>query len=168
MKIVLLVAEVVTVVSACTVAFHPNILYSAVALLFTFLGIAVMFLFAGADFLAGVQIIIYVGGVTILVLFVIMLTRWLYQMKLRDMRTKLLIPFVIVALGLIPFLNRGITELASIIKVKSPVSMSPFASSPKTMAIGEALLNQYLLPFEGITILLLGALVGAVWLARPR
>ena len=167
-KIVLLVVQMFTLLSALLVAFHANILYAAVALLFTFLGVAIMFVYAGADFLAGVQVIVYIGGITILILFAIMLTSWIYLVKLRDIRIKLIIPLIVIALGLVPFLYRGIRELASWVQSASPTGMETFATSPKTYAMGKALLGNYLLPFEGITILLLGALVGAVWLARPK
>lgn len=172
MKIILLLAQLLTIGSAVIVATHPNILYSAVALLFAFLGVAVMYLFAGADFLAGVQIVVYVGGVTILILFAIMLTQWLYRLKLKDIGSKFLVPGVVLALGIVPFLHRGLTELSRMVKAGSSAvmaeKMAEFGASPKTAVIGKALLSTHVLPFEAITILLLGALVGAVWLARPR
>jgi len=51
---------------------------------------------------------------------------------------------------------------------QTPEALEKFSSTPKTALIGQALLGSYLLPFEAITILLLGAMVGAVWLARPE
>lgn len=167
-KFVLVAAQILTLASAILVTFHPNILYASVALLFTFIGIAVMFIFNGADFIAGVQVVIYVGGVTILVLFAIMLTNWLYQVKLRDVRAKLIVPLIVVCLALVPFLLKGVKTLGHHVLQNPPRNFESFAWSPKTKVIGEALLGNYLLPFEGITILLLGALVGAVWLARPK
>ncbi len=168
LKLVLLVAQLLTVGSAVLVAFHPNILYASIALLGAFLGVAVMFIYAGADFLAGVQVIVYVGGVTILILFAIMLTQWLYALKLRDIRNKMLLPIIVVCIGIFTFLLRGLTELGHATSGTAPEKLVEFSASPKTHLIGQALLNQYLLPFEAITILLLGALVGAVWLARPK
>lgn len=167
-KLTLFAAEILTILSAFVVAFHPNILYGAIFLLFAFLGVACMFVFAGADFLAGAQVIIYVGGVTILILFAIMLTQWLYQLKLKDVRDKMVIPFFLLVLGFVPFLYKGLHELAETITKTPPAGLDAFSGSPKTQAIGQALLSTYVLPFEAITILLLGALVGAVWLARPR
>ena len=166
MKIVLLAAELMTLLSALLVAFHPNILYASIGLLFTFLGVAVMFVYAGADFLAGVQLIVYVGGVTILILFAIMLTQWLYNVSLRDLGSKLLLP-IAAALLFFPLLYSAVTDLGKIVNQTPPEKMAEFTASPKTHAIGRALLTTYVLPFEAITILLLGALVGAVWLARP-
>lgn len=167
-KIVLFLAELLTVVSALLVVFHPNILYGAIALLFTFMGVAVMFVYAGADFLAGAQVIVYVGGVTILILFAIMLTQWLYQMKLRDVGTKLLVPLLIGAV-IFGVLSKGLRGMAATVLATPPTeALTKFGALPKTPEIGAALLGNYLLPFEAITILLLGALVGAVWLARPK
>lgn len=168
LKLVLFLAEILTLASAIIVALHPNILYASVALLFSFLGVAVMFVYAGADFIAGTQVVVYVGGVTILVLFAIMLTQWLYQLKLRDVRDKLIVPILVACLSLVPFLYKGLSELAATITTSPPAGLEAFTGSPKTGLIGQALLGNYLLPFEAITILLLGALVGAVWLARPK
>lgn len=168
MKWVLFLFEIMTIFSALLVTFHPNILYASIALLFTFMGVAVMFLFAGADFIAGVQVVVYVGGVTILILFAIMLTQWLYHLKLRDIRKRLILPLIIMLLGFFPILNAALDELKRVSLKQAIPNLEAFSSLPKTQNIGEALLNSYVLPFEAITILLLGALVGAVWIARPR
>lgn len=166
-KLVLLLAEIFTVSSAVIVALHPNILYASVALLFTFMGVATLFVFAGADFLAGVQVIIYVGGVTILILFAIMLTQWMYRVNLRDVRSKLFLPIVLGIAVFYPGLLAGLYDLSSRMQPADIEKLAQFTATPKTAALGELLLGPYVLPFEMITILLLGALVGAVWLARP-
>lgn len=167
MKLVLFAAEVLTLVAAIVATFHPNVLYGAISLLMAFLGVAVMYVFAGADFLAGAQVIVYIGGVTILILFAIMLTQWLYQMKLRDIGTKLLAP-VIIGVGLFVMLVKALLDINPQAAATQLEASQKFLNAPKTPLIGEALLNGYLLPFEAVTILLLGALVGAVWIARPR
>jgi len=157
-------AELMVVGSAVVVAFHPNVLYAAIGLLFTFLGVAVMFLYAGADFLAGAQVVIYVGGVVVLVLFAIMLTHWMYQIKLTDVKNKMALPILILTIGFLPILYKTLKTFGN---PAVPENFKVFATAPKTELVGQALLNNYLLPFEGITVLLLAALVGAVWLARP-
>jgi NAD(P)H-quinone oxidoreductase subunit 6 len=167
-KIILLLGQILTVVSAAVVALHPNILHASVGLLFTFMGVAVLFLFAGADFVAGTQIVVYAGGVTILILFAIMLTQWLYKVKLRDYGARLLVP-ALVAIGFFVFIYRSTSELGAwALKAAPAEQVEKFAFTPKTAVIGQAFLTNYLLPFEAVTILLLGALVGAVWLARPK
>lgn len=157
-----------TVLSAVAVTFHPNILYASVALLFSFFGVAMMFVFAGADFLGGVQVIVYVGGVTILILFAIMLTQWLYDARLRDLKSRFAFPLIIVAPILFYVLAKVLGELSAHVLKNPPENFEVFAGSAKTLVIGQALLGNYILPFEAVTILLLGALVGGVWLARPK
>lgn len=164
---VLVAFQLLTLLSAVVVALHPNILYASVALLITFLGVTVLFLFAGADFIAGVQVIVYVGGVTILILFAIMLTQWMYQVKLRDVRAKMFVP-VLLCSGVGFLLSKGVRELSQRLIAAPPANITDFSLTPKTTLIGQALLGPYVLPFEIITILLLGALVGGVWLARPK
>lgn len=168
LKIVLFLAQLITVFSAVVVTFHPNILYASIALLFAFMGVAGLFVYAGADFLAGVQVIVYVGGVTILILFAIMLTQWLYNTKLKDTKRKLLFPLIILTPALIAALGKTVCDLGNYVLKTPPANFDVFSNSPKTNAIGQALLGNYVLPFEAITILLLGALVGGVWLARPK
>jgi len=167
LKLVLFGAEVLTVLCAVIATFHPNVLYGAIALLVTFLGVAVMYVFAGADFLAGAQVIVYVGGVTILILFAIMLTQWLYQMTLRDVGMKLAAP-VVIGVALFCALSKALLDINPKYLADNAEPAMKFLNTPKTALLGEALLGNYLLPFEAITILLLGALVGAVWIARPR
>ncbi len=167
-KAIMVLAELLTVASAVVVALHPNILHASVALLFTFMGVAVVFLFGGADFVAGAQIVVYAGGVTILILFAIMLTQWLYKAKLRDYGTRLLVPSL-VAFCVFMAIYKSSTELGNWALKNAPAeTVTAFANIPKTAVLGQAFLGNYLLAFEAVTILLLGALVGAVWLARPK
>ncbi|MEK6571394.1 MAG: NADH-quinone oxidoreductase subunit J, partial [Bacteroidota bacterium] len=72
--IVFYVFALVTVVSAFVVVFSKNIVHSAFSLLFTFFGVAGLYVLLNADFLAVTQLLIYVGGILILLLFGVMLT----------------------------------------------------------------------------------------------
>ena len=70
-----------TIMSAAFVVLNNQLIYSAVALLFTLFGIAGLYVFLWADFIAGIQILVYVGGILVLVIFGIMLTN-----KIRSVR----------------------------------------------------------------------------------
>src|SRR5688572_17633741 len=74
----------VTVGSAAVVVFARSLIYSAFALLFTFFGVAGLYVLLGADFLAATQLLIYVGGILVLLLFGVMLTHKLYDLDLRS------------------------------------------------------------------------------------
>src|SRR5258706_2430976 len=88
----------VTVVSAATVVLARSLIYSAFALLFTFFGVAGLYLLLGADFLAATQLLIYVGGILVLLLFGVMLTHKIYDLDLKTEVTQFL-PGLLIAIG---------------------------------------------------------------------
>ncbi len=155
--LVFLGTAVFTIASAATVAFSRNILYSGFALLGTFAGAAVFFILLSSDFVAVTQVLIYVGGVLILVLFAIMLTSKIGDMNItnRSINYKIAIPLLLLFLGMLTQLMSGGSWDFGEEKFQSMV-----------VPIGNGLLTEYLLPFEVISIALLGALVGAVVIVR--
>ena len=72
-----------TIGSALVVAVSRNIIYSAFSLLGTFMGVAGIYVFLGADFVAAVQVLIYVGGILVLILFAVMLTHRITDVEKR-------------------------------------------------------------------------------------
>src|SRR5438445_13641317 len=74
----------ITVGSAAMVAFSRNIIYSAFSLLGAFGGVAGIYVFLGADFVAAVQLLIYVGGILVLVLFAVMLTHRITDVEITN------------------------------------------------------------------------------------
>jgi NADH:ubiquinone oxidoreductase subunit 6 (subunit J) len=89
----------ITVGSAAVVVLARSLIYSAFALLFTFFGVAGLYVLLGADFLAATQLLIYVGGILVLLLFGVMLTHKLYDLDLRSEVTQFL-PAAIIVGGL--------------------------------------------------------------------
>ena len=79
-----------TVGSAAVVVLARSLIYSAFALLFTFFGVAGLYVLLGADFLAATQLLVYVGGILVLLLFGVMLTHKLYDLDLRSEVTQFL------------------------------------------------------------------------------
>ena len=73
-----------TLVSAGIVVFSSHIVRSAFALLLTFFGVAGLYVFLGADFLAGTQVLVYVGGILVLLLFAVMLTNRIKDIQLSN------------------------------------------------------------------------------------
>src|SRR5207247_8522532 len=82
-RVIFYIFATLTVASATVVVFSRSLIYSAFALLFTFFGVAALYVFLGADFLAATQLVIYVGGILILLLFGVMLTHKLYDLDLK-------------------------------------------------------------------------------------
>ncbi len=148
-----------TVWAAAVVVLGKNIVRSAVALIFSFCGMAALYVLLEAEFLAAVQVLIYVGGITILLLFAIMLTTRIGTTArvVNDQVVLSAVAAVGLLAGLIYAAVRGI-----------PALTSPPRLPETTPFLGRALLTTYALPFEAVSILLLAAMVGAIILARKE
>ena len=150
----------VTVVSAGMVALSRNIIYSAFSLLGTFMGVAGLYIFLGADFVAAVQLLIYVGGILVLILFAVMLTHRITDVEITN-RAAGRIPALVLIGIFIVLLIQTVRETPWA-KAKEVV----YAAT--TAKIGDAFLYEYLLPFELASLVLLGAMIGAVVLSRKE
>src|SRR5690349_19642991 len=150
----------ITVISAGMVAFSRNIIYSAFSLLGTFMGVAGLYVFLGADFVAAVQLLIYVGGILVLILFAVMLTHRITDVQVTN-RAAGRIPALII-IGALIYL------LIETIKVTPWVKAKEVVYAPTTATIGDLFLSAYLLPFELASLVLLGAMIGAVVLSRKE
>jgi NAD(P)H-quinone oxidoreductase subunit 6 len=146
-----------TLASGSVVAFSKNIIYATVSLLGCFVGIAGLYLQLSADFLAAVQILVYVGGTLTLILFAVMLTSRIDSVRTSNASAGRWSAFVVVGLVLL-VLGRLAADGAFPARERAPM--------PTTAKLGHALLADYLLPFELGSIILLSAMVGAVVLAR--
>jgi NADH-quinone oxidoreductase subunit J len=158
--VVFYLVTVITVGSAAVVAFSRNIIYSAFSLLGTFMGIAGIYVFLGADFVAAVQVLIYVGGILVLILFAVMLTHRITDVEITN-RSAGRIPALIIIAVFFFLLAQTILETPWA-KVKE------ITYEPTTAKIGELFLENYLLPFELASLVLLAAMIGAVVLSRKE
>lgn len=158
--VVFYLVALLTVGSALMVAFSRNIIYSAFSLLGTFAGAAGIYVFLGADFVAAVQLLIYVGGILVLILFAVMLTHRITDVEITN-RAAGRIPALIVAGVFLFFLIQAVRETPWV-KAKEIVYEST------TAKIGNLFLDTYLLPFELASLVLLAALIGAVVISRKE
>jgi NADH-quinone oxidoreductase subunit J len=150
----------VTIGSALMVAFSRNIIYSAFSLLGTFMGVAGIYVFLGADFVAAVQVLIYVGGILVLILFAVMLTHRITDVEITN-RAAGRIPALIIIAVLVYMLIESVTETPWV-KAKEVV----YAAT--AWKIGDLFLDTYLLPFELASLVLLAAMIGAVVISRKE
>ena len=149
-----------TIVSAVMVVFSKKLLYSAIALLFTLFGVAGLYIFLWADFLAAVQVVVYIGGILILIIFGIMLTNRITTVHISHSSIQRGYGGMVVV-GLMGFLGWMI--------VRTPWLQKQALEPEQTVAtIGRLLLTDYLMPFEVTSVLLLGALIGAATLSRAE
>ncbi|HEX9656128.1 MAG TPA: NADH-quinone oxidoreductase subunit J [Bacteroidota bacterium] len=157
--IVFYVFALITIGSACVVVFSKNIVHAAFSLLFTFFGVAGIYVLLRADFLAVTQILIYVGGILVLMLFGVMLTNKVINVKIKT-GTMQAWPAGI-AVSILAGLLAGVFY-SNWKDAQLPVS----AVDATTQLLGEMLMTSYLLPFEIASVVLLVALIGAALIAR--
>ncbi len=140
--------------------------HSALWLIVALFGTAGLFLLRGAEFLFVVQIVLYIGGVVLLILFVVMLVNLDEVTRLRRFNKQWWIALAaigVVALEIAFFLGRG----AGTLYLQSRVPAAG-AAAGNTERIADTLFSEYLLPFEIASILLLVAVVGSVIMARKQ
>ncbi len=152
-------ATAITVLGAVGVVVFGNVLYAAFSLFLSLAGVAVVFGLIGADFLMAVQFIVYVGGVLVLILFGILLTARIYEVKWKD---DVFRPSVGLVLGGCVFLLLGAVVFYSAL----PVGKTLQEVGSTADSLGDLLLGKYLLVFEILSVLLLAAAVGAAVLVR--
>jgi len=142
------------------VVVSPNLVHSAVSLLFTLFGVAGLYVFLYADFIAASQIIIYVGGILVLIIFGVMLTNTISDQNISN-KSQNRVPAAIACLIMLVLQIRGILNTNWYI-AENQIRESTVND------IGILLLSKYLLPFEIISLLLLAALIGAAMLSRKK
>jgi len=142
---------------------RKNAVHSALALILTLLGQAGLYLMLYAPFVAGVQIILYVGGVMVLFLFVIMLVN--IERTQRDRQFNRLWLVGILAAAALGLLFVRIYAKGSAVFVQPLV---PLPETENTQQVGEMLYRNYMFPFEIASLLLLVAMIGAVVMAKKK
>ena len=158
--------------SCLLAAFSGKIVHAAFGLMAAFFGVAAMYALLGSDFLALTQVIVYVGGILILIVFGVLLTgRAKSQLGLARPIGRMwaaatgLVLFVALALAI------WTSDFGSTVNSGSPVKLDQLPDPAYTTAqIGRALLdpNGYLFPFEFVSVFLLVSLIGAAYLVRRK
>lgn len=160
--------SILAIAAALFILFSKNLIYAAFALFMAFLGIAALYVLAGADFLAVTQIMVYVGGILVLLIFGIMLTQKTNKQTESSTPNRVEVE---KSRGMQGFLvGAGVFAFLSYVIVSSQFKMTgDIISSKSTIkTIGVELMTSHLLPFEITAILLLVALIGAAYLALNR
>ncbi len=155
----------IAIIGALGVILRRNPVHSAISLIFTLLSLAGLYLMLYAPFVAGVQIILYVGGIMVLFLFVIMLVNLERNAKEEQFNKQWLVAgLTVLTLGGLLFYVY--TKGQSVFPIAMANVLPP--ESVNTQAVGRMLYTTYLFPFEIASLLLLVAIVGAVVMAKKR
>jgi NAD(P)H-quinone oxidoreductase subunit 6 len=158
--VMFLLLAIATLVGAAGVALSPNIFWSAMGLLSSLVGVGGLYVMLSADFIAITQVLVYIGGVLVLIIFAVMLTNQIRDVNISNRSLGLaggFTVFFVVAL------------LLSFVALWTPwklTGQAPIVGT--TAAIGDGLLGKWLLPFEIASVVLIATMVGAIVVARKE
>lgn len=158
-QIVFYALSALVLLSALAVVLHKNTVHSSLFLGLSLAGVAGLFACLGADFLFAAQIMVYVSGIAVLVMFVVMLLGRASDLHLRQVNE-----FWMAALLICAIASAGLLRIASSYAGAGPSA----APTPSTATIGKLFLGDYLLPFELVSLILLAALLGAVFFSHSE
>jgi NADH-quinone oxidoreductase subunit J len=154
------VLAIIAVFGALGVVSFDRLTHSALALALCFLSVAGLYVLLQADFLFAVQILVYIGAVMVLIVFAIMLTREVQTSK-SNASNRQMIGAGAVSLAVLAMLIWVLLGTAWPTNIPEVVTNS-------TQRIADALFNQFILPFEIVSLVLLVAMIGAIVIAREK
>ena len=149
---------------------HRNLFQAGMGLLLALFGVAGLLALLLAPFLAAAQVLIYMGGIAVLIIFVVMLTRQVTAQ--RQPPKGRMVMGALLALGVFALLGYAVYQMAFVNTawaVTTPPELSVEEVGASVAGLGQALVDvsQFVLPFEVASVLLLAALVGGIAIASP-
>ena len=180
--------SVMAIGGALGVVMVPDLFRAALLLIVVFMSVAGFFILLSAEFLAVVQVLIYVGAIAILLIFAIMLTR---DVQRGNLPNRLQIPAVVFSALLLSALvavavdtqwdflpdleqervelvqTNSVTTLTGEVLMEEGVTETEEQTEVQEAALADLLIKDFVLPFEAVSVLLLAALIGALVLVRP-
>ena len=149
-----------TLAGAIGVVVARHIVHAAVYLMLSLLGVAGLYFLLDSEFLAAAQLVIYVGGTLVLIIFGVMLTS--------NLGTRLIhvtkVETVVVSVAALFLMVSILAAIRSTTLISAPVAARP----EQAKQLGMELLSDYLVPFEIASVLMLAVMIGAAYLARRR
>jgi len=159
-SVVFYLAAALTIGSAMVVTFSRRLIVAGFALLATFGGVAILYGVLGASFISGAQLLLYIGGVLVLLLFAIVLTQDMEHARISMSGAQRFLGLLLVAVTLVLFYI--------VLKDALWLAKAPVYAGPDPKGVGSLFMSDYILPFEAVSVLLLIALVGAGYMARRK
>jgi len=186
--VVFWILSVMAVVGALGVVMVPDLFRAALLLIVVFIAVAGLFILLSAEFLAVVQVLIYVGAIAILIIFAVMLTR---DVQHGNLPNRMQMPAAVLAALLFAALvavtvdtqweflpaeqqervdlvqTSAVTTLTGDVLTEAGITGLEEQSEVQNAGLADLLISDYVLPFEAVSVLLLAALIGALVLVRP-
>jgi NADH-quinone oxidoreductase subunit J len=163
-QVIFILVAAVTLFSAVMVVSVRRMMHAALWLIVTLLGVAVLFVLLQAGFFAVVQVLIYIGAISILIIFAVMLTRQVMSEKVPQLN-RAWVAGLAVAGGLMVLLALVFRDFP----VAGTTSMGdPAAGDAAALGLALSDPNGFAIPFEVASILLVAALIGTIYIALER
>ena len=186
--VVFWILSVMAVVGALGVVMVPDLFRAALLLIVVFIAVAGFFVLLSAEFLAVVQVLIYVGAIAILIIFAVMLTR---DVQHGNLPNRMQMPAAVLAALLFAALvavavdtqweflpaeqqervdlvqTSAVTTLTGDVLTEAGITGPEEQAEVQNAGLADLLISDYVLPFEAVSLLLLAALIGALVLVRP-
>ena len=186
--VVFWILSVMAVVGALGVVMVPDLFRAALLLIVVLIAVAGFFILLSAEFLAVVQVLIYVGAIAILIIFAVMLTR---DVQHGNLPNRMQLPAAVLAALLFAALvavavdtqweflpaeqqervdlvqTSAVTTLTGDVLTEAGITGPEEQSEVQNAGLADLLISDYVLPFEAVSVLLLAALIGALVLVRP-
>jgi len=187
--VVFWILSVMAVVGAFGVVMVPDLFRAALLLIVVFIAVAGFFILLSAEFLAVVQVLIYVGAIAILIIFAVMLTR---DVQHGNLPNRMQMPAAVLAALLFAALvavavdtqweflpaeqqervdlvqTSAVTTLTGDVLTEAGITSPEEQAEVQNAGLADLLISDYVLPFEAVSVLLLAALIGALVLVRPN
>lgn len=169
-QIVFLIVAGATLISAVMVVSARRIMHAALWLVLSLLGVAIIFVTLKSSFFAVVQVVVYVGAIATLIIFAVMLTRRDQQQDAGQPDTSHLILSLLVVAAVAGGLIVSLAGWQNFMLTRSGIDTSSTAEISRVAEFGRLLVNPdaYAIPFEVASVLLIGALIGAIYIANEQ
>ncbi len=180
MQIIFIIGAVVALGGALMVVVSRNLFHAALWLVVALFGVAILFVLLEAGFLAAAQVVVYIGAIATLIIFAVMLTRRVMQPQPEADNSEwplsllgAVLLFILLAAPFAPFFP-GMIERVDVWNNAKVAAPPPADTAASLAALGRALVDAgaaqgaYAVPFELASVLLLGALVGSIVIARDK
>jgi NADH-quinone oxidoreductase subunit J len=168
-QLIFILISAFTIITAIIVVVDRNLFRAAIAMMASFLGVAGLYILLEAGFLAVAQLLVYIGAISILVIFAIMMTRRLMQTAESPFNSQPLWG-LIASILIFSLLALVVTQTWPASEFPGPTPVPPQVLTESVTELGVMFVSpdQLVIPFEVASVLLLAALIGAIVIARPQ
>ena len=165
---IFIAVSVLTLGTGLVVVTNRNLFHAALAMMVSFLGVAGLYIMLDAGFLAAAQLLVYIGAISILIIFAIMLTRRMMQAREAPFNSQSGLG-LITAVATFALIAAVIVRFWGIEALNGRPEVADNVLQEAVVALGQAFVNPggYVVPFIVASVLLLAALIGAIYVAWP-